>query len=319
MVRARPVPSPLGQDASGLLRFRAGFELSTRHLPFGGFSGLVVEKDRLLAVSDQGFAWQGRTLFDSEGTLLGFSDSHLGPLHNSLGVAATREHRFDSEEVSSWDNGWLVSFEGEHQILHYRRRSPFAFSDQTPSPVQLPASTAQLEENGGIEAMTRLKDGRLLLIAEKAAVGQEELAAPLPAWLGEPRTGESRTGESRTGDPSAPAEWHSLTLERTGEFHPTSAAHLPSGDVLLLERSWNERDGVRARLSILRFDDLAPGAHITPAELWRFEDPQTIDNFEAIYVSGGADEPLFLYLLTDDNFSESQRTLLFQLEILASL
>ena len=304
VVRARPVASPLADHSA----FRAGFELSTRHLPFGGFSGLIIEGDQLLAISDSGFIWQSRLVLDQEGVLLGFTDSKFGSLHDAEGNPASRERRLDAEELSRWDDGWLVSFEGDHKILSYRAAGHPALSDPRPRPVELPEQALGLRKNGGLEAMTELADGRLLLIAEDGPLDPESPTADdrtLPAWVGRLQPDSDTTGQIA-------CSWQKLNLEKVGEFHPTGAASLPSGDVLLLERSWNEIDGVRARLSVLSASDLQPGVQIRRYRALDLNDSSTIDNFEAVYATPGAHGSTWVYLLSDNNFSDAQRTLLHQ-------
>ncbi len=316
VVRARPVPSPLVDSSM----FKAGFELSTRHLPFGGFSGLTIDGNRLISVSDSGLVWQSYLALDSEGVLLGFTDSKLSALHDTLGQSAhSKEERFDAEELSPWPGGWLVSFEQEHKILWYRSTEGPALSDKAPLAVELPARVSELKANSGLEAMTRLADGRLLLIAEDAPTGNGDGSEPtttstaaLPVWVG--HLLQHVEGQSE----QIPCAWTELSLERNGGFHPTGAALLASGNVLLLERSWNEVDGVRAALSVLTHSDLQAENPIRRHQVLYLDDPSTIDNFEAIATAPGPQGSTWVYLLSDDNFSENQRTLLLQFLLPAS-
>ena len=314
--------------------FRAGFELSTRHLPFGGFSGLMVDGNRLIAISDSGLVWQSHLVLDPEGVLLGFSDSRLSALHDTSGLSAhANEERLDAEELTPWPGGWLVSFEQEHKVLWYRATEHPALSDQAPLAVELPPQVLALKENSGLEAMTRLADGRLLLIAEDAPEEPEDHhvespgpqtsatepsdaaasnAETLPVWIGRLQNPRPEAGEE------IPASWIELRLRKHGEFHPTGATLLASGDVLLLERSWNEVDGVRAMLSVLRASELPSEGFIERHRVFRLEDPSTIDNFEAIAAAPARQGSTWVYLLSDNNFSEGQRTLLHQYLLPAS-
>ncbi len=128
-------------------------------------------------------------------------------------------------------------------------------------------------------------------------------------WVGEPSRGV----------------WRRLKLELFEDFVPTSAATLPDGDVLLLERSYTETRGVRIRVRRLPVGGFAsgpsaPGTQHPPlagTEILRLEPPEAVDNFEGIEVLPMEDGRVFFLLLSDDNYSDTQRMLLLQFELLS--
>ncbi len=150
--------------------------------------------------------------------------------------------------------------------------------------------------------MTRLPDGRLLIFSEE----QRDREGNGLLWVGQPTNGL----------------WRRLKLELFEDFVPTSAATLPGGDVLLARAQLHRiprraRPGAPARPS--RFRDRAGRrpAPIAGKEILRLEPPEAVDNFEGIEVVPMDDGRVFFLLLSDDNYSESQRILLLQFELLS--
>jgi hypothetical protein len=103
-------------------------------------------------------------------------------------------------------------------------------------------------------------------------------------------------------------------------FAPTDAAALPDGRLLLLHRLYN---GVSNEAAITLVD-LAPvraGGDTARARLlarWGADGPWPVDNMEGLALASEGGRPV-LYLVSDDNFSGLQRTLLLRLEIIAPL
>ena len=86
-------------------------------------------------------------------------------------------------------------------------------------------------------------------------------------------------------------------------FRPTSAARLPGGDVLVLERRFPPI-GARVAPDLTRrsLEATAVGSPrpLRPREVARFERPLTLDNFEGIEVRPDGGQTL-VYVLSDDN------------------
>lgn len=308
-VDVKVMPLAISEVAgSAEVLFVGGYLLESGRPEFGGFSGLVVEDHRrLIAVSDRGFWWEQAVSQSPEGVIELAARGRMGPLYDFGGKIAERgSDRHDAEEMARWPGGQLVSYEGEHRIALYRRRllpqrgiPPVAA--RRPRKLALPADLDMDPkfENGGIEAMTRLDDGRLAIFSEE----QRDAAGLAVMWVGDPRRGT----------------WGRKSLELFEDYVPTSASTLPGGDVLLLERSYSENRGVRGRVRRLpaaAFSSPA-AAPIAGTEILRIEPPESVDNFEGIEVVPMDDGRVFFLLLSDDNFNDSQRILLLQFELLA--
>lgn len=306
-VKAMPLAITEVAGAAEVL-FVGGYLLESGRPEFGGFSGLVVEDHRrLIAVSDRGFWWEHPVGQSAQGLIELGKNGRMGPLYDFGGKIAPRgSDRHDAEEMARWRGGQLVSYEGEHRIAFYRRRwlpqrgiPPVAA--RRPRKLALPSDLDgdPKLDNGGIEAMTRLDDGRLAIFSE-----EQRDAGHGVLWVGDPRRGT----------------WRRKTLELFEDYVPTSASTLPGGDVLLLERSYSENRGVRGRVRRLAAAAFSPGAPAGPiagVEILRIEPPQSVDNFEGIEVIPMEDGRVFFLLLSDDNFNDSQRILLLQFELLA--
>jgi hypothetical protein len=289
------------------LRVVSVYEVQADRPEFGGFSGLVLEHGILTAVSDHGFWWRSRLELDPAGILIALRDNRIGPLHDVNGKPVVGRDRRDAEEIARWPGGYLVSFEGQHRISLYRktpegrRRGWPAITDRRPLRVATPYALAEADTNGGLEAMTRLADGRLLLFSEEQRTAEGEYLA----WVGTPNTGA----------------WQELKVLGTEDFKSTAAATLPGGDVLLVQRSYSPERGPRirvCRIPVARLAPEAPAGTILPEELILLEAPRAVDNIESVDVLPAADGRIFVFLLADENYSETQTTVLLQFELLPS-
>jgi hypothetical protein len=101
-----------------------------------------------------------------------------------------------------------------------------------------------------------------------------------------------------------------------GLYVPTDLARLPSGDLLVLERRFSLLGGVAGQVRLIPAAQLGQ-ARLQPLPVARLETPLNVDNFEGIAVAERAGETL-VYIVSDDNFSPLQRTLLLQFRLLPS-
>ena len=110
------------------------------------------------------------------------------------------------------------------------------------------------------------------------------------------------------GGPS-PGEF---SVKRTGDFDVSDCAVTPKGELLVLERSFSRLRGVGMRIRRISLASIAPGATVDGPALFEADMSYQIDNMEALSVHRAADGQLVLTLISDDNFSMIQRTLLLQ-------
>ncbi|MCW5697884.1 MAG: esterase-like activity of phytase family protein [Bauldia sp.] len=282
-----------GVSPFGELTFMGGLVLFSDDDDFGALSGLDVADDgSFIAVADTGFWFTGR-LIEEDGRLVGVADVARAPMLDADGEEANRKSSADAEGLRLTDGGAtaLVVFEQRHRL------SAFATADLAfarPRDLPLPALPG-LVGNRGIESVAVAPEGSALagaivLIAEAAGDGQ----GGTRAWI--------------VGGPDPGA----FSIRRSGTFDITDAAFLPNGDLFVLERRFSLSEGIAMRVRRFSQDDIRPGARITGQTIVFDDRLFQIDNMEGLAVREGADGAVILTLVSDDNHSLLQRTMLLQ-------
>jgi hypothetical protein len=282
----------------GKLTFRAGLNLYAKTAQFGGYSALAIDPSgrSLLAISDGG-SWLRATLDYDGRRLKGLADAVLGPVLGGDGKPLRDDAMRDSEGMTLVDGDTrqgtaYVSFERNHRIARY----PFT-ADRFGPPagtVPLPAAAKAMVANRGIEAMALIKTGKLKGTLLAFAEGRADKNGNLMGWLiGGPTPG-------------------GILLKRIGGFDITDAAALPDGGVVLLERRFRFSEGIKMRLRRIAADEIKRGALVQGEVLLDANDSLNIDNMEAIAAHRAPSGETVLTLMSDDNFSALQRTLIMQ-------
>ncbi len=277
----------------GRLHFLGGLELSSPEPNFGGLSGLTLtaDGDRMIAVTDRGHWFTARLVERHDGRLVGLAEAALRPMVNNRGARLVRRWR-DAEAVELGPAGSIfVSFETIHRIWRYDGNG--AVAPARPVAIESPRALRRLPGNGGIEALTVLADGRLLVLSED---------------------GRDRNGDHRGWllQPDGPAP---VKLRSSGAFNPTGLARLPSGDLVVLERRFTLLGGLAARITLLPRRAVVPDGLMVGEPIAELESPLNIDNFEGIAATAAPDGGTWIYLISDDNFRAIQRTLLFKFRL----
>lgn len=289
-VTATPVPfNPLNvrQTHQGNLRFVAGFSLTADRPRFGGYSGLLVDQDggRLLAVSDAAHFLSLELQHDSAGVLTGVGAGRLYPMVNTQGREITNKRRGDAESLARNHGGAiLIGLEDRNEV--WRFRGP----GTRPRAITAPPGLKESGRNAGLEAMARLADGRLIALTETL-----DDAGRARGWIGNGR-----------------GRWSTFRYQSRDNYHPTGAAPLPDGDLLLLERNFFLLSGFTFRLLRVDADAIHSGALVEGELLGDFKAPVVVDNMEGVDVRVGPMGQVMVYLIADNNFQPLQRTLLLQ-------
>ncbi len=276
----------------GALDFLGGLELTSPDGRFGELSGLEISADgtRMTAITDGGYWIAARLDYDAAGRLVGIGDAALYPIRDAAGQPLEGSWR-DAEALTRLADGRrAVGFERRHRIWLYAGDVAQAAGQA----LAMPAKLGEAPNNGGIEALTQLADGRLLALTEDFQAPEGGLRGWIIALDGE----------------TAP-----LAYRPARDFHPTALALLPDGDVLVLERRFTVVAGPGARLVRVARAAIAPGAVVSGRELGRLEAPLAVDNFEGLAVRRDALGRTLIYLVSDDNFNPHQRTLLMQFRL----
>lgn len=288
-IQATAVPLSAADPALervGALAFRGGLVLISEDRRFGGLSGLHVSPDggRLLAVTDQGnwlFAHLG---YDGRGYLTSLSAAELGAMRDPKGKPLEDKAWADAESLAMLEDGSaIVGFERHHRLWRYRGERP-----GIPEVFPAPPGIERAPPNEGLEALAALKDGGLLGITEQMSAGRDGFLQGF-LWRG--------------------GQWSTLSYRAVGTPRPSDATALPSGDVLVLERAYSPVQGLLLRLRRIARTSIEPGAVLDPPILAELRPPLTVENFEGIAVRQ-VEKQTLVYLVSDDNFSTLQKTLL---------
>jgi hypothetical protein len=297
-IRSQPLVLKLDEPALrrvGKLVWRGGISMTANSANFGGWSDLHVAPGgkMLSSISDEG-SWLTATIdYDADGNLSGLSNGRIGSLLGLGGKPLDAKVMSDAEGMARLPDGsWLVSFERQHRFWRYPTL------DGTPTPIDGPADLGQQPNNGGVEAVTALPDGRIIAISEEYEVNP----GMLRGWIGRPAGGGRYT-------------WQTFDYVKTPDFNPTALRQLPDGSFCLLERAFDLARGVRIR--VMRFDaaELKPGGTVHARELARLASPYAVDNLEGLSVGTGARGETLLWLISDDNFNPLQRNILLMFEL----
>lgn len=297
-VKARPIESFDPRDPThlryGALEFRSGLILTSAFRGFGGLSGLRLDKkgEQFIAISDKGNWFTGRLAYRGK-SLAGLADVKSAPLLDSDGKKLTARGWFDSESLALDGSAVYVGYERVNQILR------FDFSKggirSRGEVVPLPPGIANLPFNKGLEALVfvpkgQLLAGTLIAISER---GLDPSGNILGFLIGGPSPGQ-------------------FTVRRTENFDISDAVLLPSGDLLLLERKFSVLEGVGIRIRRIPIKSVVPDAVIDGPSIFAVDLGYEVDNMEGIDAHVTEDGDTVLTMVSDDNFSMIQRTLLLQ-------
>jgi hypothetical protein len=103
-----------------------------------------------------------------------------------------------------------------------------------------------------------------------------------------------------------------FSVKRTGDFDVSDCAATPDGKLLVLERRFSWMTGLAMRIRSVPFAMIKPDALVDGPELIFADMGSQVDNMEGLSVHRDASGAVVLTLISDDNFSPLQRTLLLQ-------
>ncbi len=301
-IQAKPIeafdPREPSKKRFGSLVFRGGLELSSAHKQFGGLSGVRVSADgRLLAITDRANWLRGRIVYRGEAPV-GVADAEMGPMLYTDGRPITARGWYDTEAVAEDGAFVYVSLERVHRILKFDYGKRGLLSRATLVPV--PSEMAKLVSNRGVECLAVAPKGTaiagaLIAVAERSLDASKNTRGFL---IGGPQPGL-------------------FSVKLTDEFDIVDCAISPAMDLLLLERHFSWRRGVAMRLRRVPLSEVVPGAALEGSVLLSADMGFQIDNMEGLSVHRASNGDTVLTLVSDDNFSIIQRTILLQFTLLA--
>jgi hypothetical protein len=290
-------PRNPGEVEIGELLFVAGYKLEYGARFFGGLSGLIISDDgtRLVAVTDHGDWIDASLSHDSQGRLTGVSGISAHPLIGLEGEeidTILEPQERDAEALTLMPDGRvMVAFERRHRVWVYDDLATRA----NPLELELPENIVRLPGNGGIETLEFLPDGRLLMIAE-APVGTGTI---IDAWILETNL-----------------EWRWVGYLMNDGFNVVDATALPDGRVMVLERWFAAPISLRIRVRELTPAMIDGPGPLDGTPIALLKQNLVIDNFEGLDHRIGPNGEIYLYMVSDDNFSDLQATYLYQFLLL---
>jgi hypothetical protein len=274
-------PSDPKQEKIGNFVYAGGLQLTSNQTgQLHGLSDLKILPDgTLVAISDEGSLFKAKLKLDGHERLVGLDEATLEPLKGPDGKGLEGKDESDAEGMAVMPSGdMLVSFERDDRIWRY-------------PPAGLPPVAATKPQtlfsfNEGMEALSPYP----VAGADAYLVGSEEG----DIWL-------CRTGGGCANTPA---------LTPPGlEYGLTGIAAFDGPAIALLYRAYDPIRGARAEVRFVREPLRAkPAPQIIDS--FRIDGALTRDNFEGLAIVRNAKGGTRLYILSDDNFSATQRTLL---------
>lgn len=271
-------------DTSGPVRRDAVWHLDSPSLRFGGYSALFVlgtQNPQMRAFSDRGVRIDFPLPENASVTQI-----RLRNVWNRGALSRTTPDIEAATRDPASGDYWLA-FEHRHALIRYDVASEFEAAVE-------PEQWRDWPENSGAESLARLADGRFLVLPERAGMGLLYSA-----------------------DPTGGGEAITFPLDLPDGFVPTDATALPDGRVLVLLRQldWHWPP-FSAALGVIDPQEIAADARLAVDMLAPLDPILPRDNYEALAVGDVAEDgSVTLWMMSDDNQSSFQRTLLVRLTL----
>jgi hypothetical protein len=300
-VNARPLSSFDTRDRSRIrfdsLEFRSGLILTSRFRGFGGLSGLRLDAkgERFIAISDKGSWFTGRIVYRGR-EMTGLEDVEAAPMLGPDGRPITARNWYDSESIALDGSLVYIGLERVNQVLRYDFSKGFTRS--IGEVVPLPPAARKLPRNKGLEGLVMVPKGlplagTLIALSERGLDSEGNLIAFL--------IGGRTPGQ--------------FAVRRTDDFDISDAVLLPSRELLLLERKFSWLDGVAIRIRSIALASIVLGAVVDGPAIFNADLGNEVDNMEGIDAHVTPEGDTVLTMVSDDNFSLLQRTLLLQFTV----
>jgi len=268
---------PAGADFAG------GWGLNSDDPNFGGLSGLALAEDNLLAVTDAG-GWVALGLIDGAP-----ASAAIAYMKGADGRFLSGKTENDAEGLAWRDGIAFVSYERDFRVEAFDLGSCGAAA-RAVRVAALPGEFAAkpVDANSGPEALALTPEGALLFGYE----GLADATSPIGQVLAD---GTGRWTGRLAGNPKGFA------------LVAMDTVRLPSGEdrEITLYRAF---DPIRGARTVLVWGD-------GEAQRLTLSRPVLTDNFEGLAADVLPDGRLRLWIVSDNNFSKLQRTLLYAFEV----
>jgi hypothetical protein len=289
----------IATEPGSSVEFRGGLVLASPDRDFGSWSGLDFATDgTLYAIADDGF-WMKLSLTEENGRLTGITDPMMAPVLDDFGQPFRRKIDVDAEGLRfAMRNGAETALVSLEQRPDVRAFAGPDFATARPAHLPLPRTMAGIPLNQGLEAIAVAPQngplrGAVVVIAERFL---DKSGNHRGFILDGPRPG-------------------AFTLRRHEGFDVSDVAFLPDGDLLVLERKFSFAEGFSVRLVRVPGERVLPGAVLDGTTLFEASSEDGIDNMEGLAVRPGANGGAIVDLISDDNHSFLERTILLEFAV----
>jgi hypothetical protein len=230
--------------------------------------------------------------------MTGLADVEAAPMLGPDGRPIAARGWYDSESIAI-DGTQIetahvyIGLERVNQVLRFDFSKGFTRS--LGEIVPMPTAVKKLPYNKGLEALVFVPGGMplagtLIALSERGLDANGNLVAFL---VGGPSPGQ-------------------FSIRRTEKFDISDATLLASGELLVLERKFSLVEGLNVRIRRIALKSLAPGALVDGPVIFEVDLGEEVDNMEGIDAFVTPQGETVLTMVSDDNFSLFQRTLLLQ-------
>jgi hypothetical protein len=287
-----------GLTRFGALEFLGGVELSSANPLFGAISAIRFRPDqrRFVSVLDTGHWLTGTIERDGDGRLKGIADARIMPMLDRLGETDTGKSAMDAEGLALKGDHVLVSYEQYHRVDAYPDPGFETSPPDGTVPILIPRK--KLRGNRSLEALmiapsSSPLSGATVVVAEDSL---DEQGNMLAAVLDGPLKGR-------------------FTVRHSDDFDASDGVFLPDGDLLLLERRFSLARGIGVRIRRIAGADIRPGAVVDGTIIFEANSSYQIDNMEGLDAFRAADGTIHLIMVSDDNHSILQRSLMLEFRL----
>jgi len=218
--------------------------------------------------------------------------SRIGSLRKTNGKKLKGKKNADAEGLEISGNAFLISFERNHRIERFAWQNEKLRQVSGIQTINL--NGYELENNHGPEAIAQSpSSGDVYIFPEGNAINDRLYR----------------------GFVLQNSDIREIEIVRNGFYRLTDASFSSSGELYLLERFYNPIIGIAIRIRRFSQQELS-GPDALAGEIlleagWKHE----IDNMEGLDITTMSDGSTRLTLISDDNFSKSQRTLLLEFRL----
>ncbi|MFS8115553.1 esterase-like activity of phytase family protein [Rhizobium jaguaris] len=286
------------QTRFGALEFLGGLELSSSNALLGALSAIRFRPDQrhFVSVLDTGHWLTGSIERDEDGRLKGVVDARIMSMIDRFGETDAGTGAMDAEGLVLRGNHVLVSYEQNHRVDSYPDPGFETSPPDGSIPILIPKK--QLRANRSLEALMIAPQssplaGATVTVAERSLDDQGNMLA---AILDGPLKGR-------------------FTVRHYDDFDASDGVFLPDGDLLLLERRFDLAHGIGVRIRRIAGTDIRPDAVVDGKVIFAVNADDQIDNMEGLDAFRAEDGTIHLIMVSDDNHSILQRSLMLEFRL----